>query len=203
VIEMKLVHDVHRAAVSLLADSAARPRSAPWPELAELRDFVVAALRHHHESEDELLWPLCEATDPGLAEALRELTAEHHHLDSALAALEAAAVGEAGHESLAASARSVAELVGRHLEHEETATFPALRRLTGSQWAQFSRAAMESAPAAGAHLQIGLMDEVGEPADVALVLAGLPAPVADALPAIREQARLTLGVLFAAQRAAS
>ncbi len=41
---MKLVHDMHRAATSLLAASA----DAPQAELAELSDFVVAALRHHH-----------------------------------------------------------------------------------------------------------------------------------------------------------
>jgi hypothetical protein len=46
VTEMKLIHDVHRAATSLLTDSAARPGASP-AELGELRDFVVAALHHH------------------------------------------------------------------------------------------------------------------------------------------------------------
>jgi hypothetical protein len=67
--------------------------------------------------------------------------------------------------------------------------------LTDAQWAQFSRVAMESAPSAGAHLQIGLMEEVGDPDDVAIALAGLPAPAAQALPVLRERARATLGAL--------
>ncbi|MGH3159095.1 MAG: hypothetical protein ACRDNF_21340 [Streptosporangiaceae bacterium] len=78
-----------------------------------------------------------------------------------------------------------------------------MRLLTDAQWAQFSRAAMENAPAAGAHLQIGLMEEVGDPQDVAAVLAGLPAPAAQALPGLREQARVTLGALRSGQGALS
>lgn len=62
VLEMNLVQDVHRAATSLLT-SVAHP-DAPSVELAELRDFVVAALRHHHRSEDDALWPICEEAEP-------------------------------------------------------------------------------------------------------------------------------------------
>ena len=94
VTEMKLIHDVHRAATSLLADSAARPGASP-AELGELRDFVVAALHHHHQTEDDLLWPVLEAVDPEIADGLSELSAEHESLDTALAALNAAGAGVA------------------------------------------------------------------------------------------------------------
>jgi iron-sulfur cluster repair protein YtfE (RIC family) len=166
--EMKIIHDIHRAATSLLAEGAERT-GTPSAELAELRDFVVAALRHHHESEDIMLWPMLQEADPGAAAALDELTGEHR----------------------------------QHLTHEESLTYPAMRSLTDAQWAQFSRAATESAPSAGAHLQIGLMEEVGDPGDVATVLAGLPAPAAQALPVLRERARATLGALRSGAGAAS
>jgi hemerythrin-like domain-containing protein len=203
VIEMRLVHDVHRAATSLLAEAAARPDLPPG-ELGELRDFTVAALRHHHQSEDDALWPICETVDPEVEAALRELSAEHRRLDDALDALEALPVAaRAERASLAAAAEEVRELVQQHMAHEEAVTFPSLRLLTAAQWAEFSRAAMESAPAAGVHLQIGLMDEVGDPGDVAAVFAGLPAPAVQALPAMRARARATLGALRAGRGAAS
>ena len=203
VTEMKLIHDVHRAATSLLADSAARPGASP-AELGELRDFVVAALHHHHQTEDDLLWPVLEAADPEVAAGLSELSAEHERLDTALAALNAAGMsaGEPG-TPLSAAAETVRALVHQHLAHEEPATFPALRLLSDEQWADFSRGAVATAPAAGIHLQIGFMDEVGEPGDVAAVLAGLPAPAVLALPAMRSQAQATLAALRAGAGVAS
>ncbi|MET7605037.1 hemerythrin domain-containing protein, partial [Streptomyces avermitilis] len=66
VAETRLLHKMHRAATSLLAEAAQRD-TAPATALAELRDFLVAALRHHHESEDDVLWPLLTAADPAAA----------------------------------------------------------------------------------------------------------------------------------------
>jgi hypothetical protein len=208
-IEMKLVHDVHRAATSLLVQAAARS-AAPSAELADLRGFVVAALRHRHRSEDDALWPICETVDPGVTPALDELSAEHHRLDEALDALEAVGINAAHTEyveservPLAAAAETVRELVHEQLAREEPATFPVLRLLTGAQRADFSRVAMESAPAAGVHLQIGLMEEVGDPDDVAAVLSGLPAPAVQALPAMCGQAWVTLDALRSGRGAVS
>lgn len=194
VTEMKLIHDVHRAATSLLAESAARSGASP-AELGELRDFVAAALHHHHQTEDDLLWPVLEAVEPEVADGLSELSAEHQSLDTALAALNAAGISAGEGTPLCAAAQTVRELVRQHLAHEEPETFPALRMLSDEQWADFSRGAVATAPAAEIHLQIGFMDEVGEPGDVAAVLAGLPAPAALALPAMRSQARATLEAL--------
>jgi iron-sulfur cluster repair protein YtfE (RIC family) len=165
-------------------------------ELTELRDFVVAALRHHHQSEDDALWPICAAVDPALTAGLRDLSTEHDRLDGALDVLDAVAIeAGAGRAPLTAAAETVRELVQQHLDHEEPVTMPVLGRLTAAQWAEFSRVVMETTPAAGAYLQIGFMDQVGDPADVATVLAGLPAPATQALPALRDQARTTLAVL--------
>src|SRR5258707_8791879 len=83
VIETRLTHDMHRHATSLLAEAAARP-SADWAALGELRDFLVATLHHHHESEDRALWPLIAATAPGVASQLGDLSAEHDQLDASL-----------------------------------------------------------------------------------------------------------------------
>lgn len=49
-------------------------------------------------------------------------------------------------------------------------------------------------PVAG-HLMVGFLDEVGTPAEVELVLSGLPEPVRPLVPAMRLQAAADLGVL--------
>ncbi|MEU3616424.1 hypothetical protein ABZ725_29550 [Streptomyces sp. NPDC006872] len=56
VVETRLLHKMHRAATSLLTE-AAQSSAAPAAALEELRDFLVAAPRHWHESEDDVLWP--------------------------------------------------------------------------------------------------------------------------------------------------
>lgn len=103
VTETRVVHDVHRAATSLLADAAAHPLT-PAAELTELRDFPVAALPHHHQTEDSVLWPLLSATDPDVTAKLTDPSQEHDQLDAALNALAAAPVPDSGDRATPADA---------------------------------------------------------------------------------------------------
>ena len=199
VIETRLTHDMHRHATSLLAEAAARP-SADWAALAELRDFLVATLHHHHESEDRDLWPLIAATAPGIASQLGDLSAEHDQLDAALDQLEGAPVtATSDRAALQQAAVAVRDLIHRHLEHEEPLLFPALREHVPEQaWAEFSRKVIETSPPTGADLMVAFFDQVGEPEEVELVLSGLPAPAQELLPALRAKAKVTLDGLQAA-----
>jgi iron-sulfur cluster repair protein YtfE (RIC family) len=88
VVETRLGHDMQRRATALPAESAARA-SAPVEAVTELRDFVVAMLRHHHESEDRHLWPLILEKAPELAGPFADLSDEHEQLDAALRMLDA------------------------------------------------------------------------------------------------------------------
>jgi hemerythrin-like domain-containing protein len=190
--ETRLLHKMHRAAAALLADAAQRD-TAPPEAPAELRDFLVAALRHHHESEDDVLWPRLIAADLVAGAGLTELGAEHETLD----ALAVAPVREgADRKTLAAAAATVRDLVHQHLGHEEPVFFPALAaHMTDEAWAEFSRAVIASAPPAGAHLNIGFFEEVGTPAELEVVAGNLPRAVLPLVPAMREQARTTLSSL--------
>jgi hemerythrin-like domain-containing protein len=200
VVETRLLHKMHRAATSLLADAAQR-ETAPVAAVEELRDFLVAALRHHHESEDDVLWPQLIAADPAAAGGLAELAAEHEALDAALDALAAAPVRDAGDRAeLSAAAVTVRDLVHRHLEHEEPLLLPALAaHMSDEAWAQFSRAVIASAPPVGGHLNLGFFEQVGSPAELAVITANLPEAVLHLVPAMREQARATLSSLQATE----
>ncbi|MGW1561950.1 hemerythrin domain-containing protein [Streptomyces sp. NPDC002144] len=191
--ETRLLHKMHRAATSLLADAAQRD-TAPLHALAELRDFLVAALRHHHESEDQTLWPQLIAADPAFGTGLAELSTEHDALDVALDALAAAPLQHDGDRAeLAAAAADVRDLVHKHLEHEEPLLFPALAtHMTDRAWSEFSRAVIASAPPVAAHLNIGFFEQVGTTAELAVVTANLPPAALQFVPAMSEQARATL-----------
>jgi hypothetical protein len=126
VVETRIIHDVHRRATSMLVDAAAR--RAPVQALAELRDFVVPTLRHHHRSEDTDLWPLLASLAPGLSGGLDRLSREHRELDATLDALASVPIGpDADMASLRNHAVAVRDLVHHHLANEEPILLPRWR----------------------------------------------------------------------------
>jgi hemerythrin-like domain-containing protein len=193
--ETSVVHDVHRRATSLLAEVLDRPSAAELPA-TELRDFVVATLRHHHQSEDGNLWPIITTNAPELEDALRAMTEEHGQLDASLDALEAAAIADADRIVARDRAVVVRDLVHGHLSHEEPILFPALRRaVSESAWEDFSIRTVASAPSEGKHLLVALLDDVGSAPDVELVLRHVPIAARALLPVAREQGRESLAAL--------
>lgn len=196
VIETRLSHDMHREATSLLATAARRP-SVPSPALAELRDFLVANLHHHHESEDDLLWPMIVAVAPDIADSLLPLSAEHDQLDAALDVLDDVPIGDGGDRAaLVEAAIAVRDLVRHHLEQEEPLLFPALRNhLTPEAWNDFAQKVITTSPPQRAHLLVGFFDEIGTPEAVRLTLDRLPEPVQPLVLEMRRQARAALAVL--------
>jgi hemerythrin-like domain-containing protein len=192
VVETRVVHDAHRRATTLLADAAATGRGSS-EAFTTLRDFVVAMLRHHHESEDRDLWVLLAAAAPALHHDLDALSAEHDRLDDALDRML--------DDPSAEAAADLRELVHSHLAHEEPVLFPALRaHLTDGDWDGFSRRAVESAPAEDSYLFVGLFHQVATEDEVAVVLRNLPPEAQAAAPAMRIEAERVLGALDVARR---
>ncbi|WP_326565654.1 hemerythrin domain-containing protein [Amycolatopsis rhabdoformis] len=193
VVETRMVHELHRRATTLLTEAAARPEVA-LPALAELRDFLVQNLHHHHQTEDDELWPLITAVAPDAGKGLVGLEGEHDELDRKLDALAAVPLESDAHRgSLREAAAAVRDLVHLHLEHEEPVLFPALREhLPAETWATFSQHVIDTAPPIAPHLMVGFLDQAGTPEEVDLVLSGLPAPVRPMLPALRQQGEQAL-----------
>jgi hemerythrin-like domain-containing protein len=196
IIETRLVHDLHRRATTLLADAAVDP-SVPLPALAELCDFLVRNLHHHHESEDNELWPLITAVAPDAGKGLADLIDEHDELDHKLDLLGAVSIqGDEDRANLREAALAVRDLVHRHLDHEEPILFPALREyLPAERWAQFSKHVIETTPPVAPHLMVGFFDEVGTPEEAELILSGLPDSLKSLVPALREQGKQALQIL--------
>lgn len=219
VIETRLAHEVHRVATTLMAEAALNA-SVPLGATAQLRDFLVANLRHHHETEDHDLWPRIVAAAPSAALALEPLTDQHEQLDAALDRLAGVAVqGDAAGRDpvepadstgkgadiaseaavrarLHDAAVTVRDVVHDHLSHEEAVLFPALREhVSPAEWQDFAQRVIATTPPVAGHLMVGFLDEVGTPAEVELVLSGLPEPVRPLVPAMRLQAEADLGIL--------
>jgi hypothetical protein len=189
--ETQLVHDVHRRAATLLADAAQRP-DVPASAVTELRDFLVPMLHHHHETEDELIWPVITQAAPELTDGFDTLSDQHDELASALDRLAAAERPE----SFGVAAAEVRRLVHHHLDDEEPLLLPALRdHVSPAVWEALSEHVIATAPKVSPHLLFGLFDVVGEPGAVEQMLAALPAPTRAMAPELRSQGADALLVL--------
>jgi hemerythrin-like domain-containing protein len=190
--ETRLVHNLHRHVTTLLAEAAARPTASPVA-LEEVRNFLLIMLRSHHESEDDLLWPLITAKAPQVAGPFAELSDEHDELDAALDALEQAPVDDSDRTTLVDAAAALRELVHTHLEHEEAILFPALREhVTEQEWLELAEKVVAETPNVAPHLTVGFFEQAGTREEADIVLAAMPATLRDGL---REQARATLAQL--------
>jgi iron-sulfur cluster repair protein YtfE (RIC family) len=188
VVETRVVHDTHRRATSLLADTAASDGGAPAGVQDALRDLVVTMLRHHHRSEDQDLWPTIVTAFPAVTDQFDELSREHDRLDEALDRLAA--------DTTPASTAEVRDLLHEHLDHEEPILFPVLRtHVTDAQWTAFSERTVASSPKDRTDLLVALCHEVAPDQDVALLLRHLPPEAKAGVPALRTAGEQILDAL--------
>jgi len=138
---------VHRTFRSLYEESARLVRAAPAPSpervkfLADHIDFGVAVLHHHHESEDELLYPKLIERVPEQVTVTERVEREHQLVKTALEAASAACrawrqrpSAETG-EALATALDHLNSVVQPHLDDEEQKVVPlAAVTLTQQEW---------------------------------------------------------------------
>src|SRR5690606_37593180 len=165
--QTRLTHATHRLATDLLVDAVDRPSADPG-RLAELRDFVVTHLRHHHETEDALLWPRIVAAAPETEHLLHRLSQEHDRLDDALDRLAAVDLPTGDQAVAGADTGPAGHGTGQVRAGLRDDVRPVLREAR---------------------------DEAGTPAEVRSMLADMPGPVQDLVPAMRSRAAEDLRVL--------
>nr|WTB31868.1 hemerythrin domain-containing protein [Streptomyces sp. NBC_00830] len=141
-------------------------------------------LHNHHEGEDELLWPpLLSRVDLGADTVLR-MQAQHERIAATLKRLDAAV--PAWHATASADARDtlVAALTEHrtvlveHLDDEEATLLPlAAEHITEQEWASLGDHLVNNTPKPTLLILLGAVLEDADPAERALVLGDLPAPV--------------------------
>ena len=181
---------VHRTFRNAYEESARLVRAAPSPSpgrvtfLADHIDFGIAALHHHHEGEDELLYPKLIQRVPEQAPMTEQVEHEHLAIKTALEAASAACAAwrqrpsaETG-EALAAALDHLNEVVQPHLDDEENKVVPlAAVTLTQREWDAMGKQGVAWIPRNKRGIAFGMILEPLGDADRAYMMRSLPAPV--------------------------
>jgi hypothetical protein len=185
--DMAIIHRTFRNAYN---ESARLVRAAPAPSagrvtfLADHIDFAIAALHHHHEGEDELLYPKLIERVPEQAPVTEQVEHEHLAIKTALEETSAACTAwrrrpsaETG-EALAAALDHLNAVVQPHLDDEEEKVVPlAAVTLTQQEWDAMGKHGVAWIPNKMKGPAFGMiLDPLGE-ADRAYMMHFLPAPV--------------------------
>ena len=141
-------------------------------------------LHHHHESEDELLYPLLVARAPDQASMTKTVEHQHAELTSAMEAVSAACAtwrrqptAETG-EALAQSLDGLNAMLQPHLDDEERQIVPlAAVTLTQGEWSALGEHSRAAIPRDRMAIAFGMITEPLDDDDRAYMKAELPAPV--------------------------
>jgi len=181
---------VHRTFRNAYEESAKLVRAAPSPSpgrvtfLADHIDFGLAALHHHHEGEDELLYPELIQRVPEQAPVTEQVEHEHLVIKTALEAASAACAtwrqrpsAETG-EALAAALDHLNAVVQLHLDDEENKVVPlAAVTFTQQEWDAIGKHGVAWIPRNKRGIAFGMILEPLGDADRAYMMRSLPAPV--------------------------
>lgn len=147
-------------------------------------DVLLRGLHHHHEIEDEHIWPLlrrraAEETAPALA----LMHAQHDEIDrlvqgtALLLTMWSARADEELRNGLAEELGALNALLVDHLEVEERLAFPfAEQYVTGREWRKIGRRSEAGNPGRERALAFGMLQYEGDPEVLASMLASAPLP---------------------------
>ncbi|MGI5184619.1 hemerythrin domain-containing protein [Dactylosporangium sp. CA-152071] len=135
--------DARRFAALLrdVADGRTANTPARAKAIAGYLETLCDGIHHHHQAEDDVLWPVLEAS-AGAEVDLRELTEDHRQLDPLLDAIRRDARALAvtpgdrdAAERLAGALGVLRDMLDEHIEDEERTLFPVIHRyVSDADW---------------------------------------------------------------------
>jgi hemerythrin-like domain-containing protein len=195
--ELIAVHAIMRRGTPLVTASFARLAGGEPVDVKALvgtARWLIEFVHHHHQSEDELFWPVLRDLFPAAVGELDRLTREHEALDAELETLSAAVDAIAAPASRADRAQ-VLEIVGRaaltalpsaervdtiltaHLDEEEPVLLDLFPQVPDDDIVRLRKAIVRGAPRTGPHLVLGLMEDPDQTQGYAHMMSNFPAPV--------------------------
>lgn len=182
--ELIAVHTIMRRSTVMTVTALERltPGRPVTPVVALIR-WQAAFIHHHHQSEDDLFWPVLRELFPDAVATLDELTEQHHVLDTELTNLSAAAdaiansPGSAIAEPARAHAEKVRDVLSSHLDAEEPVLATLFPRTPEARIAELRKAIVAGAPRSGPDLVLGLLDDPEPAQGSALMRGNFPPPV--------------------------
>jgi hemerythrin-like domain-containing protein len=185
--DMRIIHATFRSSYT---QSAALVRANPTPSaqrvgfLADHVSFGLQMLHHHHESEDEMLYPVLVARVPEQAERTEQIDHEHLQIATAIDAALASCADwratptAANGEALASSLDDLVAVLEPHLADEESEVVPlAARTLTREEWEAIGAHSRASIPRDKMGIAFGMILEPLDEDDRAYMKKQLPLPV--------------------------
>ncbi|MCS7477300.1 hemerythrin domain-containing protein [Umezawaea endophytica] len=206
--ELIAVHTIMRRGADLTTASLERlvaGEPVGVKAVVRLARWQAEFVHHHHESEDELFWPVLRTLFPDVVAGLDGLSAEHEKLDHELRALSVAIdtlaekdvdVREAAGAALPA-ATSVRDVLIGHLDAEEPVLKGLFPRVPDADIVRLRKAIVDGAPRGGPDLVIGLLSEPVPAPGHDVMMANFPAPVRLLRPLLLRRFHSTLGALAA------
>ncbi|MEZ5115695.1 MAG: hemerythrin domain-containing protein [Candidatus Nanopelagicales bacterium] len=185
--DMVVVHRVFRRELRLLPDLV---RAVPSSDaarvglVADTADFVLNLLHHHHEGEDDLVWPLLHQRAPLHDDLVT--TMEHQHqavnglLTTALTLVQDWRIAPDGpaRAVLADTLDRLRTALLEHLDLEESRVLPLVEEhLSVAEWEAVGRNGAAGIPPQQLTLALGLILEDADAAETEAMLAGMPLEV--------------------------
>ena len=164
--------------------------------LAHHLGLVLDGLHHHHQIEDDLVWPPLRARVGDDARPVIAVMEEQHEaIDRSVQTITdvvtvwcTRACAEV-RDRLCDELQFLVELLEVHLELEERVVLPlAEQLLTDSEWRHIGEEADRRQPRAGRILSFGMLQHEGDPAVLASMLATAPLPVRVLVPRLARRA---------------
>jgi hemerythrin-like domain-containing protein len=185
--DMEIVHRAFRRESRLLVELVAAVAPGDTARAKVIADHFRGyrlGLHNHHEGEDELLWPPLLARVDLKAEIVLRMEAQHERvaasltrLDAVFPAWERTAGADERDAVVAALAEHRAVLI-EHLDDEEATLLPlAAEHITEQEWASLGDHMVANTPKLLLLRLFGAVLEDASPAERAVVLSALPAPV--------------------------
>ncbi len=186
--EMVIVHRMfrreYRLAPVLVRGVAPGDRSRAAVVAAHLRELTVL-LHHHHQGEDDLVWPRLHARTPVSDDLVHRMEGQHEHVGGLLSQVEevllpawAADPGLAQREALAEVLDALAPALEAHLDEEEREVLPLIEQhLTTAEWDELGERAVAAIPKPRLLVLMGYILEEASPSERQTMLGVLPPPV--------------------------
>ncbi|MFJ3671242.1 hemerythrin domain-containing protein [Streptomyces sp. NPDC090106] len=182
--EMVVVHRVFRRESRFLPRLVRAVPDSETARATEVADFLreyTAGLHHHHELEDELVWPLLRARAEQDDELVGRMEEQHRRIDQSLAAVaEWTPLWEQGADAIAREELALALEEHRtalleHLDDEEQLVLPLIaEHLTVAEWDLVGHRGMERLPKNKLMLALGAILEDATPQERAYFLGKAP-----------------------------
>lgn len=152
--DMVIVHRVFRREFGMAPDlvgSVAEGDTERAAVVASHLKNIIFGLHHHHEGEDELLWPVLLAKAAPRQELIHQMESEHQAMSEALRRVEAVLPAWEQHarrsdgDQLSAGLREAGAILLQHLDEEEAEILPLVREaLTVEEWEALGKRGSEA-----------------------------------------------------------